>query len=63
MAPTHVQDTRHIELDLGGSSLTYEPGGLLGTLSWARGGWAGPDVRAGWVARHIELGQGGLGWA
>ena len=28
-APSHFQDTRHIELDLGDSGLTYEPGWLL----------------------------------
>ena len=28
-APGHFQDTRHVELDLGGSGLRYEPGWLL----------------------------------
>lgn len=28
-ARDHFQDTRHIELDLGGSKLAYEPGDLL----------------------------------
>ncbi len=28
-APGHFQDTRHIELDLAGSGLRYEPGWLL----------------------------------
>ena len=28
-AEGHFQDTRHIELSLGGSGLTYEPGALL----------------------------------
>ncbi len=28
-APDHFQDTRHIELDLGGSGIAYDPGDLL----------------------------------
>lgn len=31
-APEHFQDTRHIELSLGESGLTYEPGALLAVV-------------------------------
>lgn len=31
-SPAHFQDTRHIELDLAGSGISYEPGDLLNIL-------------------------------